>query len=117
MQSLRSIETQGESVSEDVVIDHAFSDGSIVIVKTFANDVSLPIRIIHTSGVGQYARLHFALKIATAFPDNRRTHSHHIRDLFLPGKERSYMLDYASLKSEAKVFNRLSSEKRKKVFE
>ena len=60
MQSLRSIETQGESVSEDVVIDHAFSDGSIVIVRTFANDVSLPIRIIHTSGVGQYARLHFA---------------------------------------------------------
>ena len=40
MQSLRSIETQGESVSEDVFIDDSFSDGQIVIVKAFANNVS-----------------------------------------------------------------------------
>jgi hypothetical protein len=37
VQSLRSIETQGESVSEDVVIDDSFSDGSIAIVEAFAS--------------------------------------------------------------------------------
>jgi glycosyltransferase involved in cell wall biosynthesis len=41
------------------------------------------------------SRLLFAEKIATTFPDNPPTHSHHIRDILVPRIRRSFMLDYA----------------------
>lgn len=64
-QTLRSIAIQGESVSEVIVIDDSSSDGSIAIVQAFAKEGVVPIRIIHTSSVGQSAARNAGAQIAS----------------------------------------------------
>jgi glycosyltransferase involved in cell wall biosynthesis len=64
-QSLRSIAIQIKSVSEVIVIEDGSSDGSIAIVEAFANELSVPIRLIHTVGVGQSAARNAGAQIAS----------------------------------------------------
>lgn len=64
-QSLRSIATQGTSVSEVIVLDDASSDGSIAIVEAFAQESAVPIRVISTEGFGQSAARNAGARIAS----------------------------------------------------
>jgi glycosyltransferase involved in cell wall biosynthesis len=64
-QSLRSIATQGSSVSEVIVLDDASSDGSMAIVDAFAHEAAVPVRVIRTEGVGQSAARNAGAQIAS----------------------------------------------------
>jgi glycosyltransferase involved in cell wall biosynthesis len=64
-QSLRAIANQVESVLEVIVIDDASADGSMAIVEAFAREVALPIRLIHTEGVGQSAARNAGAQLAS----------------------------------------------------
>jgi len=65
-----------------------YVDDALVNYRTHASGSSM-------SPTFRASRLRFVDKIASSFPDNPRTHSHHIRDLLVPRMRRSFMLDYS----------------------
>jgi len=62
---LRAIANQIESVFEVIVIDDASEDGSMAIVEAFVKEVAVPIRLIHTEGVGQSAARNAGAQLAS----------------------------------------------------